>query len=282
MADTASTIGSLVSIWRYPVKSMMGEELNATEIQENGLLGDRTYALVDKSTGKVISAKYPRKWGTMFDCRAALVESPQPGQQMPAVKITLPDGTETISAESDHEQTLSSAFERAIGLETVFSKQPASSKQQASYDYDRPDLEEISQHGEVTEEAIPVGTFFDAATVHLLTTASLDQLQAIAPASRFETRRFRPNLVISPIKGDGFIENEWVGQTLAIGEAVRLQITDPCGRCVMTTLPQGELAPDLDVLRTAMKHNQGNVGVYATVVQGGRVKRGDTVRLISN
>jgi uncharacterized protein len=60
-AVPASGLGSIVSLWRYPVKSMMGEELNAAEVTSGGLLGDRAYALVDSSDGKVASAKNPRK-----------------------------------------------------------------------------------------------------------------------------------------------------------------------------------------------------------------------------
>src|SRR5437899_10141774 len=56
-------LGSVVSLWRYPVKSMVGEELNATEVTERGLLGDRSYALVDSSDGKVATAKNPRNPG---------------------------------------------------------------------------------------------------------------------------------------------------------------------------------------------------------------------------
>ena len=76
-----------------------------------------------------------------------------------------------------------------------------------------------------------------------------------------------------------FVENAWVGRTLAIGEAVRLGIAGPCPRCVMTTLPQGDLPKDPGILRAAAQHNRANVGVYASVVQGGRVRRGDAIRL---
>ena len=76
-----------------------------------------------------------------------------------------------------------------------------------------------------------------------------------------------------------FIENVWVGHTLALGDQVRLRITGPCPRCVMTTLPQGDLPADPGILRTAAQHNQASVGVYASVVHGGTVRRGDAVRL---
>ena len=79
--------------------------------------------------------------------------------------------------------------------------------------------------------------------------------------------------------GTDFVENAWIGRTLAIGDAVRLSITGPCPRCVMTTLPQGDLPRDVGILRTAAQHNQANVGVYASVVQGGKVRRGDSASL---
>jgi uncharacterized protein len=74
-----------------------------------------------------------------------------------------------------------------------------------------------------------------------------------------------------------FVEDSWIGQTIAIGEDVRLKITGPCGRCVMTTLAQGDLPNDTGILRTAVQHNRANVGVYAAVVRGGTIRRGDRV-----
>ncbi len=128
---------------------------------------------------------------------------------------------------------------------------------------------------------MPSGTFFDLAPVHLVTTATINRLRELAPQSRFEVRRFRPNLVVeSPTGASGFVENDWIGRTLAIGDEVRLNITGPCPRCVMTTLAQGDLPKDPGILRAAVLHNQGNVGVYASVVRGGRIKRGDPVELL--
>ena len=271
MTSTASVVGSIVSLWRYPIKSMMGEELNATEVTEYGLLGDRTYALVDTATGMVVSAKNPRKWAKMFDSRAALVESQQLGK-LPSVKITLPDGSE-VMAGADVNQVLSGVFGRPVKLETTAPKQP-------SLEEYWPTVEGLPHQDTVTDEATLSSTFFDLATVHLLTTATLDRLQELTPTSRFETRRFRPNLVIEPTNSEKrFVENDWIGHTLAIGDEVRLQITGPCPRCVMTTMAQGELSNDVSILRTAVQHNSGNVGIYARVVQGGRVRRGDRVQL---
>src|SRR5437870_5937490 len=117
MSHTTQTeVGSVVSLWQYPVKSMMGEELNATEVTERGLLGDRAYALVDVSDGKVASAKNPRKWPRLFDFRAALVDAPNPGAQVPPVRITLPDGTAVTSDRGDLDTILSRVLERGVTL----------------------------------------------------------------------------------------------------------------------------------------------------------------------
>lgn len=263
-----SIVGSVVSMWRYPVKSMLGEELNATEVMDRGLMGDRAYALVDDETGAIISAKLPRKWGSLFDCRAAL-NSPQ------QVKITLPDGSIVMGDRSDINDILSQAFGRKVRLETAAPAAP-------SIEMYTPDIEGIPDADSETRAAIRPNTFFDAATVHLLTTATLDQFQSAAPDSRFEPRRFRPNFVIKPASGaSGFVENDWVGKTLAIGDAVRLSISEPCPRCVMTTMPQAELPNDVNILRTIVKHNSGHVGIYASVVQGGTIRRGDLVAIVS-
>ena len=279
-------LGSVVSLWRYPVKSMIGEELNASEVTERGLLGDRAYALVDNADGKVASAKNPRKWPQLFDFRAALVDMPRPGAKVPPVRITLPDGTMVTSEQSDLNQVLSRALNREVTLdatergqrEVVESTFPNPWTPTAEEYW--PDMDGLDYRDTVTDFELPEGTFFDCAVVHVLTTATLDRLRELYPEGRFEVRRFRPNVVVETADGaKDFVENDWIGRTLAIGDAVRLKITDPCPRCVMTTLPQGDLPKDPGILRTAAQHNQVHVGVYASVLRGGRVQRGDAVRL---
>src|SRR5205823_7251405 len=90
---TVTIAGTVVSLWRYPVKSMLGEELNSSYVTERGLIGDRTYAIVDKKTGKVASAKNPTKWGRLFDFRSVFIAQPQVVENIPPVRVTFPDGT---------------------------------------------------------------------------------------------------------------------------------------------------------------------------------------------
>jgi uncharacterized protein len=279
MSGSAQTpFGSLVALWRDPVKSIMGEELNAAEVTTRGLLGDRAYALVDASDGKVASAKNPRKWPALFDCRAALADIPTKGMTVPPVCITLPDGTIVSSERPDVDRVLSTALKRPVTLESAGQAEGSAARATMAEEY-WPDMEGLEHRDTVTEFGLPAGTFFDAAFVHLLTTATLDRLRSLYPQGRFEARRFRPNMVIETANDVGFLENAWIGRTIAVGEKVRLSVTGPCSRCVMTTLAQGDLPRDAGILRTATQHNQANVGVYASVVQGGVVRRGDSVSL---
>ena len=276
-----SSSHSVSTVWRYPVKSMLGEELNASEITTLGVLGDRAYALIDKETGQVVSAKNPKKWPDFFAYRAAYVAPPASGT-LPAIWITLPTGEVVRSDQPDVDAALSKALSRPVNFR---SSAPAS-----------PVLEEFcpdneGKDNEVIRAAIagdaPDGTFFDYSTLHILTTSTIDQLRGLYPQGRFEVRRFRPNLVIDTAGLEGFVENDWVGKTLCIGETVRLQITDPCPRCVMPTLAQGDLPKDNGIFSKGIAQNRvhvpfagkslPSVGVYARVVSTGIVRRGDGV-----
>ena len=273
VAGARTSIGSVVSLWRYPVKSMMGEELNASYIAEGGLLGDRVYALEDEATGRVVSAKNPQKWGKLFDFRASFVREPVPHQTLPPIRFALPYGDSVTSDHPDVDLKLSEALGARVRL-------LASAPEQPRYEEYWPDIDGRTNRDKLTEEFMPPRTFFDGATVHFLTTTTLDTLRALYPEGRFEARRFRPNIVIGSRSPERkFAENDWLERTLQVGE-VALKVTKLCSRCVMTTLSQGDLPEDLGVLRTAARYNRVHVGAYATVVRGGRIRRGDSVKLL--
>ena len=270
-------VGAVAALWRYPVKSMMGEELNSSQVTGRGLLGDRRFAVVDRATGKVGGAKNPRKWGNFFDFRAAYAQPPQAAAAMPPVRITLPDGTAVTTGHGDLERALSRAFGRDVALGEA---QPGEGAPGATAEEYWPDMAGLDYRDTVTDFDMPAGTFFDTAVVHLLTTATIDRLRGLYPQGRFEARRFRPNIVVSTGPDEpGFAENDWIGHIVAVGGTVRLAITGPCPRCVMITLPQGDLPKDPGILRTAAQHNAVSVGVYASVLTGGSIRRGDPVTL---
>ncbi|MGG1554269.1 MOSC domain-containing protein [Paenibacillus ferrarius] len=262
----------VVSLWRYPVKSMMGEELNATDVTEKGIVGDRIYALIDTSTGKLANAKNPQKWPNMFDYRASYVEPPQDPMKIPAVRITFPDGSWGVTTDGDINQRLTDKLNRPVEIAKTSSKTG-----DVQFEGYIPDIEGLDNKKTVFTRSSPEGTFFDIDIVHLLTTASINKMRELIPESRIEARRFRTNIVIDVPNEEGFVENSWVGKTVRLGKEVVLEITQPCIRCIMTTLAQGDLPNDPSILRAAVKHNKGAFGVYAKVIQTGRVHRGDQI-----
>ena len=290
---TGTRIGSVVALWRYPVKSMMGEEVNACHADVRGLDGDRAYALLDVETGKVASAKQPRLWARLFDCRAAFVEPPEPGKPVPPVRLTLPDGAIVRSDEPGVDEALSKMLGRPVRL-------AGSAPEGARFEEYWPDIEGLSPEGHrdtVTEfpvaEGAPRGTFFDVSAFHLVTTQALDALRRAYPEGRIEPRRFRPNLIIrAEGRGEGFVENEWVGRVLGIGASLKVKVLIPTMRCVMTTLAQGDLPDDPGILRATVRANRipirdrGRypcVGVYGSLARrlssSGEIRRGDPVAL---
>ncbi|HUA39768.1 MAG TPA: MOSC domain-containing protein [Candidatus Sulfopaludibacter sp.] len=269
-------IGIIAAIHRYPVKSMMGERLNAAQIGTGGLRGDRVFSVADPATGKIASAKNPSKWPALFSFHAAFASPPDESGPLPPARITFPDGGSVSTEDEDIEARLSSVLGKPVRF-------LSGARGAGTLEEYWPDIEGLARRDVVTDEAMPAETFFDCAAIHFLTTATLDSLRSFYPEGRFEARRFRPNLVIETPPGvKGFPENDgWNEKILALGNEVKLKITGPCGRCVMTTLPQGDLSKDLGILKTAAQHNQARVGAYASVLQGGKVQSGDAVSIES-
>jgi uncharacterized protein len=210
----------------------------------------------------------------MFGFRAMFAAPARPDDALPPVKVTLPDGSAILSDDSRFAEVISSGLGKPVTLAAAGQPRPTLEEYW-------PDLVELAFQETVTDEVMPAGTFFDLATVHVLTTATIDRLRRLHPEGRFEVRRFRPNIVVHTT-GDvpGFAESTWIGRELRLGDEVVIEITDPCPRCVMTTLPQGDLPQDNEILRTVARHNGGHVGVYAQVHRTGTIRRGDPVTLL--
>lgn len=292
---TKGIVGTVAGIWRFPVKSMQGEQLAQADLTGRGFVGDRAYALIDADTGKVVSAKSARLFPDILDCRAVFVVPPQSCDDVPPVRITLPNGVSVTSDSSDADRVLSAYFRRNVTLARVAPENFTIDQ----YYPDLPDLDPSGRRDTVVSQKVgaayfaqagrvspvPVGSFFDGYPVSVVTTASLDHLSAVQPQSRFDERRFRMNVIVGD-SGAGFVENEWIGRDLAIGDAARLSIAVPTPRCVMTTLAQDELPKDIDILRILTRHNRVQigraglfpcVGVYATVGAPGTIRTGDRV-----
>lgn len=276
-------LGTVARLRRYPVKSMLGEDVDGSDVTFGGLARDRRLALVSRRTGKVASAKYPRLWRHLLTLSATA-----PDDAGDAVMITLPDGKTAWSADADIDEILSALLDEPVTL-------TATPPPGASLDRAVPEaVLSAGVTGRVPAEIIeigagaPPGTFVDFAPVHLLTTSTLDRLAALSPYGRADPVRYRPNIVIRT-QAEGFTENEWLERALRFGDELVLRVITRTPRCAVPTLAHGGLPRDTDALRVLARHNrvppletldpEPCAGVYAEVLNPGRVRVGDPVCL---
>ena len=270
-------VGIVAALWRYPVKSMLGEQVAEMQITERGPLGDRAYALREIETQHIVSAK---KFPSLFHFRATYAEPPAADRFVP-VTIRLPDGT-TIAAEDPN---VSEVLTAALGRKVKMERCDTAGRERAGIDpktvfADVP-VEKVIPG--LTEETMPPhfglshGTFFDSAPMHVIASGTLRHLAKLTAGSIFDVRRFRPTIFVDTgLSDDRFVEDEWEGRTIAIGSARIIQPRAAL-RCVMTTHPQDDLPRDYAILRTAAQHHSANVGVFAQIGAPGKIHLGDPV-----
>jgi uncharacterized protein YcbX len=267
---------------------MGGERLQSVAGGSLGLAGDRGWAIVDAETGKVASAKNPKLWLSLLECSAAYESEPPADGPKPPVRVTLPGGRAVSSDDPDCDRQLSEGIGRQV---TLASTPPPD----AAYELSEQDAHGLTAENPdaLTETGVglvsPPGTFFDTSTLHVLTSQTLAHLASFHPDGEWDIRRFRPNVVID-LEDDtaaGFAENEWVGSTLTLG-ALQALVLAPMPRCVMTTLPQGDLPRDPLILRTLAERNRVDleghgsyacVGALTNVTQPGEIAVGDQSRI---
>jgi MOSC domain-containing protein len=273
-----SGIGTAVALRRYPVKSMLGEDLREAELDAAGVAGDRAMALIDTATGRVATAKHPRLWRALLTFGATLDGTGGTGGT--GVRIRLPGGDSIPADDVDVDRVLSALLGRQVRLASV---------RPDGAEVERPAPEDVLDQG--VEAEVPFatlqiaqgtsgGTFVDYAPVHLISTATLDHIGV-------EALRYRPNLVVDTPGGRPFAENGWVGREITVG-GVRLRGTLPTPRCSVPTLEHGDLPRSPQAVRRVLADNRVDVpgfgvlpcaGVYAEVLVGGTVRLGDEVTL---
>jgi MOSC domain-containing protein len=274
-------IGVVKDLFRYPVKSMQGERLSAVDIGAHGVIGDRAYALREVN-GRVVTAK---KWANMLEFSSRYEAPPTPGVLAP-LRITLPDGR-TIQAQApDASAVLSAILGRPVVLERAQSDQLSHAEIDPTTVFGDVPIENVLPGRTAATMpdafALPSGTFFDSASIHVLASGTLAHLHTLIGAdAQVDPRRFRPNMVVETALGvEGFLEDDWLEGTLEVGEHVRIVQLRPTLRCVMTTHRQADLVRDLRILRTAVQHHHDHVGVWASIGTGGTVRVGDPVVLV--
>ncbi|MGE2729555.1 MOSC domain-containing protein [Mycolicibacterium vaccae] len=274
MTNGDGVTGRVAVLRRYPVKSMLGEQCASLEVGPLGVVGDRRYALIDEESGRVATAKNPRLWRHLLECSARTEDA--------GVVVRLPDGRRLPVAEAA--PTLSELLGRRVRV---------ADERAAGAVLERPDPDDVLAQGLDAETEIallelgqgaPGGAFVDYSPVHLIATSTLDAIGFDVD----DSVRYRPNFVIETVEGTPpFVENDWVGTTVRLGEVV-LRGTMPTPRCSVPTLEHGDLPRSPHSVRYPQEHNRveaGEFGVapcaglYAEVVTGGTVRHGDPVRV---
>ncbi len=306
-------IGTVQQIWRYPVKSMAGQQLGSTDVGTLGIPGDRGWAIKDQEKSEI---KTGTRIPLLMQCASEYCAEPVNGD-IPHVAITFPDGSRVLSSDADVDSRLSAVLGKQVKL---WPRQPSTDKEHyrrpgaaariiapltdvpgfrallptltklpnlsatlrktfsRTPDEPIPDISKLPR--ELFEFTSPLGTYFDAYPIHVLTSSSLSAMAAANPAADWDVRRFRPNFFVETVGGlEGLLEADWTGKTLRIG-SVEIKCEMPCVRCGMTTNTQKDLPKDNSVLRSIVKEANQNLGSYANVTKIGAVKIGDAVELI--
>lgn len=277
----------LHSLYRYPVKSMAGESLNQTSLTSLGIPGDRAWAVKDEVRGGIRGGK---RFPALMDMSAQFLESPSADNRSAPVRMQFPDGSSAASSDSDINATLSQLLDSPVSLWPLLPADALDHYRRGAPEFDDLETEMRAAFGRTADEPLPdlsafpaelfeyqspPGTYFDAYPILIMSRSGLAALQADAPDSAFDVRRFRPNLLVD-IDQPGFAEDDWVGKRLQIGDA-QLTVEMPCPRCVMTTHGFDDLPKDPTIMRTLVQSHGGNLGVYASVTRPGAIAAGDAV-----
>ena len=281
-------------LWRYPVKSMRGERVDEAVVHAGiGIAGDRGWAVRDEATLEIRSAK---RLAALLHCAARYVTEPV-GADTPAVAITLPDGDQVRSDDPAVHDVVSAALGRRVTLwprvgadhPEHFLRRDQIDAEEMRRQYGLSDDEPLPappsaappRRSDLRRYVSPLGTYFDADELHVLSTATLAELRRRHPDAGVDVRRYRPNIVVDtgPAPLGELTEFAWVGRRLRMGELV-LDVPRRTQRCVMITHAQGELGSDRSVLRTLVRETGHTLGVAGDVVTPGTVRVGDPVELL--
>lgn len=282
----ATVVGKLGGIMRFPIKSLLGETLDECMVSERGLDGDRALALVDTATGKIASAKQPNLWRDMLK----LVARTDPASSQPRIIVSDAEGGQRDHLAVDFDAWVSGVLGRSVKLTETKPIGIELNRARPDEVLDRGMHEPVTQDVLAIGAAAPGGGFFDFAPVHLVTTASLAALSSAAPDATISVERYRPNLVIETAASTAFVETQWIGRRIRIGQFVELEIIAPTPRCAVPMLSHGVLPASPSAVRTVNELNRVEfpllgpgrfpcLGVYATVLSSGHLQRGDIITL---
>ena len=246
MASTL--VGTIEDIWVYPISSLGGQRLTSAALTATGIPGDRSWCIVDAETGVPASPETDQRW------RSALFLRSRYGNELPS--IGFPDNEWLSVDDKGLKPKLNAHFSFPV---------------------------DVRRYGEASIDEAGTSTVvanrYEPSPVHLLTTSSLDNLSKLMGAEKPDVRRFRPTIVVRSDGGPDFLEQRWLDRELRIGSTL-LRATEETKRCGMTLIAQPGLAEEADILRTVVRHNRRNLGIYCAVAGPGSLETGDEVHLL--
>jgi MOSC domain-containing protein len=277
---SATSVGTIAELWRYPVKSMLGERVSELLVTSGGAVGDRAWALREATSGRIASAKkYPRllAFGATYETEPTpdgpgriKIESPDGSRFTPDDKEASAIVSEVVGARLQFESCAGADERTSIDPHTVFGDVPVGKLKPEWTAGTMPDYFQLMS-----------GSFLEIGPLFLVTSGSIDHLRMLQGATaRIDRRRFRPNIYVDSERArGGFVEDDWLGKTLTLGRQVELDQLQPTLWCVTSTLAQEDLPRDLSILRTAAQHHKGCLGVYASVRAAGVIRVNDAITL---
>ena len=236
------SVGRIVEIWRYPVSSVGGERLASASLTAAGVTGDRLYGLIDFATGLPVAPEKDVRWR-----KALLLSSKWVTGDFPIIVFPNKEWYPL------NDRSLNAVLSDYFGFATAVAS------------YDRIESSSTFPLTKHRHHHFPI---------HLLTTASLNHLATLGQIESINSRRFRPTVLIEPSKGNGFLEKDWIGRSLRLGE-VDVTAQDEAKRCGMTFIPQPGLADDPEILRSIVRHNKRNLGIYCSIESIGTIRLDD-------
>lgn len=249
----------IAEIWRYPVKSMLGERIDHAHVGPNGIQGDRGWAVVDEQSGVSLSAK---RYPDLLHCRAWTRDG--------EIIVKLPNSRELPVNSGELVRGLCGLLGRKVTTR--------SAEVTGTIRHEFPTAV-LEGDGEPFLFEPKTAGFFDSVPLQLLTTGTLKALQRSLPDSIIHHARFRPNFLVETIEV-GFVESDCVNKEVALG-SLRCQVYDHTRRCIMVSLAQRELPRDMDIIRTILKVNEGRAGVALKTPDSGMVRSGDKIEVLN-
>lgn len=289
----------VTALWRYPVKSLGGEQVEQIDIATNGPHGDRLWAVRDLERDVTATARrIPKLLGATARYVAPVAPDAGPGNA-PEVEISFPDGTVCSSNDPDVHKKLSDLVDRDVRLTALPPASDTSLHKLSKDERENMSIAALRKDFGITEGekfpdmsmfrvtdltllgrySTPPGMFVDLAPVHIMTRTSLDTIGAELGGDDVDARRFRPNILLTlSDPADGLPESQWTGGQLSVGGVV-LDVTMPTIRCVVPSRAQPGLEVDRRITKAVAGRAGRCLGSYCWVASGGTVSVGDEAAL---